>query len=424
MPLRGSLQSIPAKSELNHSPIVKCGAQFEIPELNALALRSLATLFDEKGGLFSRSVAFDEKRALHRQQTSPKRTIIALLGLRRLKESGESLPFDVPSIGDVVLRDTRWVKSLGDLGLLTWFIAECEPDRLKNLFNEFNFGSATEDYWDGRQAQTTGLAWFLAGIAHARLACPQTEPDLIDFAVNAYRLLEDNRGDSSIFGHAALPGLLRRTFYRRFGTFSDQIYAIYGLVAFSRAFQIEEPLQSALNCGNAICALQGELGQWWFLYDKRTCRVVNRYPVLSLHQSGTAPLGLFALGEATGQGFHESIFKGLSWIMGANELREDLRMSDRGLILGSTRLQERAANYWEAGFNLVNVSRGSRLDACRIEYEVRPDHLGWLLYAFGRFGLPKAVTEASQGVRPDFHRKGLEQEGDSVRSVAGKGPSK
>jgi len=26
----------------------------------------------------------------------------------------------------------------------------------------------------------------------------------------------------------------------------------------------------------------------------------------------------------------------------------------------------------------------------RIHYEVRPDHFGWLLYAFGKMGLPKA----------------------------------
>lgn len=392
MPSRGSLEATSSESELNHSPIDKCGTQLEIPELNALALRSLGILFNENGKLFSRSVAFDEKGALHHQKPSPKRTIVALLGLQRLKESGESLPLDVPSICDVLLEDTSWVKSLGDLGLLTWFMAECKPDRLKNLFNEFSFGTAIEDYWDGRQGQTRGLAWFLSGIAHARLAHPQTAPDLIDVAVNTYHLLGDNYSDGGIFGHAALSGLLKRAFYKRFGTFSDQIFSIYALVIFARAFQIEEPLESALNCGNALRALQGELGQWWVLYDKRTCRVVNRYPVFSLHQSGTAPLGLFALGEATGQSFHESIYKGLTWITGANELREDFRRPDRGLISGSMRLQERAANYREAGLSLFNVSRGSRLDPLRIEYEVRPDHLGWLLYTFGRLGLPKAVS--------------------------------
>ncbi len=393
MPPRVSLEVSSSRSELNYSPNEKCGARLEIPELNALALRSLVTLFDEKAGLFSRSVALHEKRGFHREKTSPRRTIIALLGLHRLKASGEALPFEVASICDVVLADTNWVRTLGDLGLLTWLMAESEPDRLRNLFNEFDFGSAVKDYWDGRQAQTRGLAWFLAGIAHARLANPHATLDLIDVAVNAYHLLEDNHSDSGIFGHAALPGFLQRTFYKRFGTFSDQIYSIYALVTFARAFQIEEPLQSALNCGNAIRTLQGELGQWWFLYDRQTCRVVNRYPVLSLHQGGTAPVGLLALGEATAQSFDKEVHKGLSWITGANELEQDIRSGERALIWDSIQPRRRVANYWETALSLVHIPSGLRQDQLTIRYEARPDHFGWLLYAFGKLGMPKGRVQ-------------------------------
>lgn len=379
-----------SESELNYSLTANCGTQVEIPELNALALRSLATLFDERGRLFSRSVAFDEKGALHRQKTSPKRTIIALLGLHRLKESGVSLPFDVRSIYDAVSGDTSWVKSLEDLGLLTWFTAECEPDKLKDLFQEFKFASAIEDYWDGRQAQARGLAWFLAGIAHVQLAHPQTAPDLIDVAVNAYHLLEDNSSDGGIFGHAALPGLVQRVFYRRFGTFSDQIYSIYALVAFARAFQIEEPLQSALNCGNAIRGLQGELGQWWFLYDKRTSRVVSQYPVFSLHQTGTAPLGLLALEKATGQSFQGPVHRGLSWVAAANELGQDLRDTDRAVIWDSIGPQKSTLYWLDTAIRFIGISHRTRQSNLKIQCAVRPDHFGWLLYAFGGQGLPKA----------------------------------
>lgn len=390
MPPRESLEAISSESQLNCSLTEKCGTQLEIPELNALALRSLATLFDQKGGLFSRSVAFDEKGALHRQRPSPRRTIIALLGLHRLKKSGESFPFDVPSICDVVSGDTSWVRSLGDLGLLTWFMAEYEPDRLKNLFHEFKFESAIEDFWDGRQAQTRGLAWFLAGTAHAQLAQPQAAPDLIDVAVNAYHLLEDNYSDGGIFGHAALPGLLRRSLYKRFGTFSDQIYSIYALVTFSRAFQIEEPLGLALNCGNAIRELQGELGQWWFLYDKRASRVVNQYPVLSLHQTGTAPLGLLALEEATRQSFRGPVHRGLSWVAGTNELGKDLRDMDRAVIWDSIGPNKSTLNCLDALSSFIGISRGVRHSRLKIRCAARPDHFGWLLYAFGNQGLPKA----------------------------------
>jgi len=132
------------------------------------------------------------------------------------------------------------------------------------------------------------------------------------------------------------------------------------------------------------------MGQWWFLYDKRACRVANRYPVFSLHQDGIAPVGLLALEEATGQSFHGSIYKGLSWAAGVNEIGDDLRNLDRGLIWDSIEPRRRIANYWEAGLSFMNISREPQVESLRIRYEARPDHFGWLLYAFGRFGLPKA----------------------------------
>jgi hypothetical protein len=388
MPPRASFEAISAKGVLDCTPTEKCGSQMEIPVLNALALRSLVFLLNEREGLFSRSITLGQN-GFHQGQVSRKQTIIALLGLHCLEGSGETLPFDVSTMRDVVLGDTSWVRTLGDLGLLTWFTAECEPDRLKNLFNQFDFDRALDNYSDAREGQSRALAWFLAGIAHARLSSPQTLPDLTDAAVNTYHLLEDNQSDSGIFGHATLSRFPSQPFCNRFGTFGDQIHSVYALTTFSRAFQIEEPLASALSCGNAIRSLQGELGEWWSLYDKRACRVVNRYPVLSLHQDGTAPVGLLALGEATGQSFHESIYKGLLWIRGTNELGKDLRSPDPGLIWDSIRLRRRTTDYWEAALSFMNISRRPQPGALKIRYEARPDHFGWLLYAFGRFGLPK-----------------------------------
>lgn len=387
------LKGAPAGERFD-APAVRSRSELDIPALNALALRSIVSLFEEKERLFSRRVTLTEG-GFHREGTSRKRTVIALLGLQRLAESGGTPSVDVASIQDVVLGDTSWVRTLGDLGLLTWFTAECAPGRLEVLFSEWDLATALKRYVDGRQACTRGLAWFLAGIAHARLAYPGTLPDLTDIAVDTYHLLQDNQSECAIFGHVGLPGLFERPFCKRFGTFGDQIYAIYALTTFARAFQIEEPLESALGCANAVRALQGEMGQWWFLYDKHACRVMNRYPVFSFQQDGIAPAGLLALEEATGQSFHDPIYKGLSWLAGANELGYDLRNLDRGLIWDSIAQQRRTADYCEAALNFMNISYVPKAGSLRIQYEARPDHFGWLLYAFGKFGLPKAATTAA-----------------------------
>jgi hypothetical protein len=398
-PIQPLVRSVVGLSESTTVLIGNSGPCVDIPALNALALRSLVALFDARENLFSRSLVLTND-GLYREKTSRRRTMIALLGLQRLAESREPLPIDVAAVRDTLLADTKWVSGLRDLGLLTWLTAEIVPEKLGNLCKEFDFDKALESYPDGRQAHSSGLALFLAGISHARLAGVGSIPDLTDVAVDAYHLLLENQGENGIFGRAGFAHSLQRFFCRRFGTFDDQISAIYALSTFAKAFQIEEPLAPALSCANSIRSLQGEKGEWWFLYDKGACRVVNRYPVFSWHQDGTAPLGLLALGEATGQSFQEAIHKGLSWITGRNELANDLRNQERGLIWDSICPKRPTTNYWETALSLLNLPPRSRQVDLHIRQEARPDHFGWLLYAFGKHGLTEAPAAAQASAAP------------------------
>jgi hypothetical protein len=368
-------------------------SQPDIPALNSLALRSLVPLFDEKAKLFSRRVTLT-KEGFHREGTSPKRTVIALLGLQRLAESAGTQPFDIASIQDAVFKDTSWVRSAGDLGLLTWFTAVCAPERLAVLVRQFDFEKAVATYADGREARTAGLAWFLSGIAHARIACPETGPDLTDVAVEAYHLLQDNQGEQGIYGHAGSAKFPRKAVCKRFGTFVDQMYSIYALSRFAQAFQVDEPLVAATDCANSICELQGERGQWWFLYDSRRCRVVSRYPMLAVQQDGTAPSSLFALQEVTGQDFRNPICNGLSWITRAKELGDDLPVTEEVPIWDSIAPGDWKEKYWGTARGFLGIGNSRREGILQVRYEARPDHFGWLLYAFGRFGLPRAMSAA------------------------------
>lgn len=366
----------------------------DIAALNSLAVRSLVSLFDEKEKLFSERGRL-RRDGFHRDPASRKHTVVALLGLHRLAESGTTQPFDIAAICDVALRDRSWVKSAGDLGLLTWFTAVCQPDRLEMIFEEFDYDRALLAYQDGREGSTTGLAWFLTGIAHAQFSSPHACRSLTDVAVDAYRMLQHNQSQEGIFSHAGAAWFPRRYFYARFGTFTDQICAIYALSVFARAFQIEEPLGPALACANALCALQGELGQWWYLYHKRTGRVAARYPILSLHQYGMAPCALLALAETTGRSFDEAISRGLSWIAGANELGNDLRNVEPAIIWDSIKCRWKLAEYADALIGCFRRSRKMKVRSLKIQYEARPDHFGWLLYAFGRFGLQGTMVPAA-----------------------------
>jgi hypothetical protein len=363
-----------------------------LSELNSLALQSLVRLFDDQQKLFCRRIVLTE-RGLRREETSQRRTTVALLGLQRLRESGATFALDTPAIQNAILGDANWVESAGDLGLLTWFTAICAPERLPALLENFDFGKVLDSCLDARERRTRGLAWFLSGISHARRASPRTLPDLTDVAVEAYQLLLDNQGEQGLFGHLGSPRSLQEILSRRFGTFADQMYAIYALTAFAREFEIDEPLESALLCANSVCALQGDRGQWWFLYDTRRGCVASRYPVYSAHQDGKGPAALLALGQTTSRTFHAAVCKGLSWIAANNELGVDLRSLDQALIWDSIEAGSWVTRHREMACSCLHLSQAPVAKSLRIRYEARPDHFGWLLYAFGEFGLPNRPSE-------------------------------
>src|SRR5207248_880072 len=143
---------------------------------------------------------------------------------------------------------------------------------------------------------------FLAGISHLKLAGFSSLPELTDLAVRAWRLLEANRGPHGLFGHQAVRGVFG-TLRGRIGTFADQVYPIYALTRFAQAFGEAKALACAVDCAEAICRLQGPLGQWWWHYDSRTGRVTSKYPVYSVHQDAMAPLALLPLGEIGARDF-------------------------------------------------------------------------------------------------------------------------
>lgn len=368
-------------------------AHVDLAGLNALAVRSLGLLYDEAQTLFAKRLTKVDG-SIRVEGISTRGTLVALLGLQRLAESGAEVPFDIAGIRDRVLCDMVRQRRPGDVGLLAWLAAEREPDRLGDFWSESDFWRDLQAFTSGLSGGTQELSLFLAGIAHLRLGSGDSALDLTDVAVATYQLLKQNQGESGLFSRGRTPVSRGAFLYRRFGTFGDQIHAIYALSKFATAFAVDEPLEAALSCANTICSLQGDQGQWWSVYETRRGSVARRYPVLSEYQDGAAPVALFALAEAAGQDFHEHIQKGLMWLTGANELAVDLRDAQRALIWDAIEHGGKMAKYRETVLNLVKFSRSVRPATLRVRHEIRPEHLGWLLYAFGENGLPTRTARS------------------------------
>jgi hypothetical protein len=352
-----------------------------VSELCDLAATGLVAMLDPERQIFC-DVYNRTEVGMSREGLSPRYTMMTLLGLHRYERSGGRSPVAIAPVLNALLRDTSWIRSAGDLGLLLWTCAELVPERLPEVYREVGAQGALTRFADGRHGYTMEVAWYLIGIANCYLAGHGDLPGLAEQVVAARQILEGNCGASGVYGHLSRSrswaGLVRG----RVGTFADQVYPTIAFARLSQALQDDQARQMALRTAEKMCELQAPLGEWCWHYDSQSGKVVSRYPVYSVHQHAMGPMMLFAASEATGCDFSDAIYKGLAWIRGYNELHRDFVEPSLGLVWRSIYLDSMDA-YVDASLRFLGMHSGTAdANKLKVRHECRPYELGWLLYAF------------------------------------------
>lgn len=370
-----------SRSGLTTSSVDKTRANAS--HLVALAVRGLSAMFDQQQQLFCYKVKKSGSGVVQ-EGISHRYTMMTLLGLHRLKEAGQSLPFEVKTIFDALLADLTWLDNIGDLGIVLWLCAVTSPERLSSIEALVDVPNALVRYKDVGQRRTMELSWFLTGLSYCALSSRKKAAELKDVAFQTYELIKTNRG-ITFFGHQARSVGLTGRFRGRIGSFADQVYPIYAMTQFFRAYEEAEAAKIALDCASGICQAQGPLGQWWWHYDSAKGRVAEGYPVFSVHQHAMGPMTLFALTETLEEDFTPWIDKGLAWVNSHNELNVDMEDAARKLIWRCIFRSQLSAtsNYLRShlGRHQTSIEHKRKQDL-KILFECRPYELGWLLYAF------------------------------------------
>lgn len=311
-------------------------------------------------------------------------TIVSLMGLRRLEQSGVQSPFHIQSLADAVLADSSWVQGIGDIGLLLWLCGEAAPDRFEELSARWTLRDCLEQFRDARHVETTALALFLAGLSCVGLARPETLTETMRTASGAYQKLRRNQGDEGLFGRCSTSASLLGKICGEIGSFGDQAHAIYALAKYAEAYGDHRAMHKALDCALALCERQGSLGQWWSRYDSSSGQIAARFPILSAQQCGIGPMALLAIGEAAHCDFTPWIYKGLQWIED-NEL--GIQMADHSASAIWTGVnRSRPRRIWNSLANLTSgrEDQESRF-GLRQTFECYAHELGWFLYAFANW---------------------------------------
>lgn len=319
-------------------------------------------------------------------------TAITLIGLADETEpnAARALSGRAPQVVvERLLSDVHTVENLGDVALTLWAAAAWNASNATRAYERL----LSLDPEKGSYP-TVEIAWSLAAM------CVHDTPQVAGPREKiAKRLIAARRGESPVFPHQVGQG-------GRLGghvaCFADQVYPIQALSFYYGLTNDPAARDAARRCADCIVGALGPAGQWWWHYDARNGAVLEGYPVYSVHQDAMAPMALFALMDVDPDcDYLDAVDRGLRWMNSAPELNGGSILDRAAGVFWRkvarhepnklTRRLQAAFSALGPGVRAPGVNTLFRPGA--IDYELRPYHLGWLLYAFS----PKRLASLGVG---------------------------
>jgi hypothetical protein len=360
----------------------------ELGTLVPVALTGLEKMQDA-GGLFTHKSFLDSRGEFVTQGVNPLYTAACVVGLLSCDE-GSRAPYAeraATALEALVHRTNESDQSV--LGTMLWGCAlsghKAAPQVARRLISVVR----------ARQASSMQLGLALTGLARWLAASdPRRVGVGVGVAATARRLAAElerrfiPRAD--VFAATAWPPKRRPLLYR-LTSFASQVYPVLGLCELALVTGTEPPVAVGRVCDFMVEA-QGDHGQWWWFYSTTARRVMEGYPVYSVHQDAMAAMALLAARRLGLGDDVRPLISGLRWVVGDNELGRSMVDSRAGLIhraiqraggdadgvAGWSRGQCRAVQVAAlTGRPLPAPRKLARLAECR-SY-----HLGWLLLAAG-----------------------------------------
>lgn len=351
-----------------------------VDELRDLCRKALPSMFDESQELF----IWCKRRVdgvVRAEGISRRYTAITLLGLIEEDDDVVRSILHGRSAHDLcgrLLRDVDTVENLGDVALTLWTANVLQhPDREKAAKRLRELDPVNGPHF------VVELAWVLSALSKAQ----NNDIDESYRKAVADRLMTVFGKRSHLFPHtigmnAGLRGHV--------GCFADQVYPIQALSYYSTAARDDRALSLAQQTSGKIVELMGKAGQWWWHYDARTGHVTEGYPVYSVHQNSMAPMALFDCHDAGGDDHFAAIELGLDWLRATPEIDGKTLVDPENLVIWrkvARREPSKLTRKLQAGASRLHPSlRVPGVDALfpavAVDYESRPYHLGWVLFAW------------------------------------------
>lgn len=318
--------------------------------------------------------------------TSHRYTAIALIGLAAEEPSVRGRVLGGETCAELcerLLADIGKNGNLGDVALTIWAARALGLDVDSAVWNALV--ALDPEHGDH---PTVEIAWALAAL----VATGREPVDRSLARQLARRLRASFRPQSGVFPHRP-DGAGSMRLRGHVACFADFVYPVHALSLYGTMVGDGDCLAAARRGADRMCELQGADGQWWWHFDVRTGRVIEEYPVYAVHQDSMAPMALFAAGLACGADYYPAVGRGLDWLDHAPEIGGSLVDRSTGVIWRKvgrrepgklSRCIQAAASRLHPAARVPGLSRILRPG--RVDYESRPYHMGWILYAWSPTG--------------------------------------
>lgn len=280
------------------------------------------------------------------------------------------------------------ITHIGDMALSVWAGVDSQANDVDK------FVKALVKLWleQAGICNAVELGWVVQ--ACTRLSCEKGDlsPEIEKVLKGAHGQLADLFNSQSSLFQRHNRGSMRQAVSRRVACFADQVYPIVAMSNYGMVFNDQRSIEMASSAVDQICKYQGQLGQWQWHYDVSGNKLSEEYPVFSVHQDSMAPMAILIGDKASNANHLKEIELGVRWLFGANELQQDLVLQDQGIVWRDIERCEpekfsRSARGLCCVLGLKGVQRylGNLFSKFKVNYECRPYHLGWILYAWADF---------------------------------------
>jgi len=307
-------------------------------------------------------------------------TINVLAGLQRAQEH-RHLHWDVDGHLNRFLRlHGQRISNAGDMGLLLYVAAHGRSQHQHPIFAEVQ--DLVRQPKRLRRLNLQEVSWLLSGLTE--YAATSQKPEAVKVAEDLFRFI-----DKDFLNKDTMLPFHELSFWRKpFTPFGGIVYFLKALAEYSAAFNNKYAEVIFKEGVSKMLQFQGPTGEWPWFYNVFDSKVVDWYPVYSVHQDSMAMLFLLPALDLRVSGASRAIEKSYRWLFGNNQLGEPMMVTSPEFFVYRC-IHRRGALERPKRFGqsvLLALARMSAGLAHNRKLEIikhgRSYHPGWILYAW------------------------------------------